>query len=311
VSPRVSLVSVISLVAEQNQSMQWGWIATPTVRLRRFNPSGALWAKLEQRQPTGSLYDRVAELAVRNATTDGSGDHEALVVGGGGALCLSVAAIADRQGRSLRAFVPESTPFEFLALLRRHHVTIETVSDEEGVVGAIRRAKRSAVEQGGRNVSFEDVSLREALGASLGEELFHAFHDVSSLCVVAPLEPAGVLASVGAYLSSKGLTVRTVGTVRPMAERGAWQDGVIGEGQGSEHDTSEVVPVGANEAYLSRVRLAQSEGILTGLGSAGALTVADRLPTREPRVVLLLDAGDRYFSVDGQMARPAASEVNP
>src|SRR6202012_5953465 len=100
---------------------------TPLVGLPRLSPAPdvRLWAKLEDRNPTGSVKDRAAFYMVEQAEKDG------LLHPGSGILDptsgntgISLAMVAKLRGYQLTVVMPENTSAERRQLLQMYGATI-------------------------------------------------------------------------------------------------------------------------------------------------------------------------------------------
>src|SRR5687768_16091272 len=92
---------------------------TPLIRLARFSPHCALWAKAEFLHPSGSAYDRIALPILRKI------DRPAIVAGSG-SVCLAFSRAAALLDRQLTVVCPQSTIPEHLTLLAQHTARLVT-----------------------------------------------------------------------------------------------------------------------------------------------------------------------------------------
>src|SRR3979411_1568073 len=100
---------------------------TPLVGLPRLSPSDdvRLWAKLEDRNPTGSVKDRAAFFMVAQAEKDGllsPGTTSLEPTSGNKGISLAV--VARLRGYRLVVVMPENTSEERLQLLRMYGAEI-------------------------------------------------------------------------------------------------------------------------------------------------------------------------------------------
>src|SRR6186997_2127430 len=95
--------------------------ATPLVGLPRLSPAPdvRLWAKLEDRNPTGSVKDRPALAMIDAAERDGRLRHGATILEPtSGNTGISLAMAAKLKGYGLVCVMPENTSEERRTLLR-------------------------------------------------------------------------------------------------------------------------------------------------------------------------------------------------
>ena len=267
---------------------------TPLIRLRRFSPQVPLWAKTELMHPSGSAYDRIAYPILEKV-------EGPAIVAGAGSVSLAFCRAAALLGRKLTVVCPQSTLPEHLNLLSQHAARLVTTPAEAGLIGAHERAQEIATEEGGE-VAFSVRVYAEAtrlFAESLGEELVYAFEhlDPAPSLVVAPVAAGALLGGVSRALLKAGLQATLIGTVRPQLD--SVQDGTVARDEVTEQGIERIAIADA-DAFATRMELARREGILVGMGSAAAVRVA--LERAEPAIAIVVDAGDRYFSVDRRLA---------
>jgi cysteine synthase len=268
---------------------------TPLIRLGRLAPDRFLWAKAEFLHPSGSAFDRVARPIL-----EGVEDARAIVAGGG-SHCLAFCRAAAVLGRELTVVCPESTLPEHLTLLAHHAARLVTSRAELGLRGAHDRAEEIAKAEGGVVAFSVRVHQRatQLFAESLGEEIVYAFErlDPKPEIVAAPVAAGALLGGVGRALAKAGHRAELVGTVRP--ESRSVQDGTLARDEVMEEGIVRAA-VSDRDAYEVRMSLARKEGMLVGMGSAAALFAV--LERKQPAIAIMVDAGDRYFSVDRRLA---------
>ena len=122
---------------------------TPLVGLPRLSPSPEvrLWAKLEDRNPTGSVKDRAAFSMVEQAEKDGLLQPGATILEPtSGNTGISLAMVAKLRGYRLTVVMPENTSAERRQLLEMYGATIIHSPAAGGSNEAVRVAKRLAAE---------------------------------------------------------------------------------------------------------------------------------------------------------------------
>ncbi|MEQ9497096.1 MAG: pyridoxal-phosphate dependent enzyme [Deltaproteobacteria bacterium] len=262
---------------------------TPLVRLQRFAPGTALFAKVEMMLPSGSAYDRIAGPLLAAC------DDDRVVVAASGSPALAFAAAAAPLKKKLTVVVPAKTLPEHLDLLARYAVEVVRVPGELEKTHAV-----ASTIEGTLLVSPKKPELaRAAFSSSLGAELVDMLDDDGEKTVlVSPLNGGELLFGVADAFVAAGRPVETVGTVRCEQAEVSVQDGVV-RGSSAPQGATRVVCVLDPEAYETRIELARKEGILVGMGSAAAARVARDEASEGARVIsIVVDAGDRYFSVD-------------
>ena len=101
--------------------------STPLVELKRLSPKPGvrIWAKLESRNPTGSVKDRVAKALIEDAEEKGAiGPGMTILEPTSGNTGISLAMICRRKGYPLRVVMPESVTPERTDLLKMYGAEI-------------------------------------------------------------------------------------------------------------------------------------------------------------------------------------------
>jgi [CysO sulfur-carrier protein]-thiocarboxylate-dependent cysteine synthase len=122
---------------------------TPLVGLPRLSPSPyvRLWAKLEDRNPTGSVKDRAATYMVAAAEKDGLLHCGSVILEPtSGNTGISLAMVARLRGYKLICVMPENTSVERRMLLEAYGASIITSAAAGGSNEAVRVAQGLAAE---------------------------------------------------------------------------------------------------------------------------------------------------------------------
>src|ERR1700757_2009786 len=117
---------------------------TPMLQLKRMVPAGSadVFAKLEYLNPGGSVKDRAAIGIIRQAERDGRlSPGGTIVEATAGNTGIGLALIGVNRGYKVRLFVPENFSQEKVIIMRALGAEVVRTPDEEGMQGAIRRAK--------------------------------------------------------------------------------------------------------------------------------------------------------------------------
>jgi [CysO sulfur-carrier protein]-thiocarboxylate-dependent cysteine synthase len=122
---------------------------TPLVELPRLSPKPGvrIWAKLESRNPTGSVKDRVARALIEDAEEKGAiGPGQTILEPTSGNTGISLAMICSRRGYRLKVVMPESVTPERTQLLRMYGAEIVYSEGAKGSNGAVAKALEMAAE---------------------------------------------------------------------------------------------------------------------------------------------------------------------
>ena len=118
---------------------------TPLVELPRLSPKPGvrIWAKLESRNPTGSVKDRVARALIEDAEEKGAlSPGQTILEPTSGNTGISLAMIAARKGYRLKVVMPENVTPERTQLLEMYGAEIVYSEGSLGSNGAVEKALR-------------------------------------------------------------------------------------------------------------------------------------------------------------------------
>jgi cysteine synthase len=120
---------------------------TPLIELRRLSPKPGvrIWAKLESRNPTGSVKDRVARSLIEDAEEKGAiGPGMTILEPTSGNTGISLAMICARRGYPVKVVMPRNVTPERTQLLEMYGAQIVYSPGEEGSNGAVAMALEMA-----------------------------------------------------------------------------------------------------------------------------------------------------------------------
>jgi cysteine synthase A len=286
---------------------------TPMVELVRLgrNVPGRVLAKLEMRNPCGSVKDRVAVALMDDAERRGVlRPGHVLIEATGGNTGIGLAFVAAIRGYRLVLTMPETMSSERVALLRRLGAEV-VLTPGILVRDALVRARSLLAEIPGSIMldQFTNPANPDAHRRGTGVEIWQDTQGAVDVFVSA-VGTGGTITGVGEALKGRKPGVRVV-AVEP-AGAAVLSGGPVGEhlipgiGVGFIPDVlnrsvvDEVIAVTDDDALRCTRRLAREEGILAGISSGAALhaalTVAARNEAGLTIVVLLADTGERYSS---------------
>src|SRR6516162_6128188 len=122
---------------------------TPLIELKRLSPKPGvrIWAKLESRNPTGSVKDRVARALIEDAEDKGLiSPNQTILEPTSGNTGISLAMICGRKGYPLKVVMPENVTPERTELLRMYGAEIVYSDGSKGSNGAVAKALEMAAE---------------------------------------------------------------------------------------------------------------------------------------------------------------------
>src|SRR6266536_3032222 len=186
---------------------------TPLVGLPRLSPAPdvRLWAKLEDRNPTGSVKDRAAFFMIEQAEKDGLLAPGATILEPtSGNTGISLAMVARLRGYRMICVMPENTSVERRQLLQMYGAEIRLSAAAGGSNEAVRVAKRLAAEHPDWVMLYQygNPANAQAHYETTGPELLADLPTITHF--VAGLGTTGTLMGTGRFLKEKVPGIRVV-----------------------------------------------------------------------------------------------------
>ena len=295
---------------------------TPLVGLPRLSPTPEvrLWAKLEDRNPTGSIKDRAALWMVRAAEAEGRlRPGDTLLEPTSGNTGIALAMVAKLRGYRLVCVMPENVSAERVTLLRMYGAEIIFSPAQGGSNRAVAMAKEIAAEHPDWVLLYQygnEANVR-AHYESTGPELLRDLPSITHF--VAGLGTTGTLMGVGRYLREK---VEGIEIVAAEPRYGELVYGLrnIDEGYVPELYDASVLSrrfsVGTQDAVLRTRQLVEVEGLFVGFSTGAvlhaALAVAHeavRAKRRADVAFVVADGGWKYLSTGAYGGTLAEAEA--
>ncbi|EID80655.1 MULTISPECIES: PLP-dependent cysteine synthase family protein [Rhodococcus] len=286
---------------------------TPLVGLPRLSPSwnGAapvrLWAKLEDRNPTGSVKDRPALRMIEQAENDGTLTPGATILEPtSGNTGISLAMAAKLKGYHLICVMPENTSVERRQLLTMFGAQIIDSPARGGSNQAVAVAKEMSAEHPDWVMLYQYGNPANALAhyETTGPEILRDLPEITHF--VAGLGTTGTLMGVGRYLREH---VDGIEIVAAEPRYGELVYGLrnIDEGFVPElYDESVLTSrfsVGPADAVRRTRQLIDNEGIFAGISTGAILHAAlgvARKAVKAERAAniafIVADGGWKYLS---------------
>jgi [CysO sulfur-carrier protein]-thiocarboxylate-dependent cysteine synthase len=282
---------------------------TPLVGLPRLSPSPEvrLWAKLEDRNPTGSVKDRAAFAMVAAA------EREGLLVPGSvileptsGNTGISLAMVAKLRGYQLICVMPENTSAERRLLLEAYGAKIIYSPAAGGSNEAVRVAKGLAEEHPDWIMLYQygNEANARAHYETTGPELLADLPEITHF--VAGLGTTGTLMGTGRFLRERVPGVQII-AAEPRYGELVYGLRNIDEGFVPElYDPTVLTSrfsVSSADALRRTRELLEHEGLFAGISAGCALHAALAMAAkaqasgaRADIAVLIADAGWKYLS---------------
>jgi cysteine synthase B len=279
---------------------------TPLVELKRLSPKPGvrIWAKLESRNPTGSVKDRVARAMIEDAEEKGLiSPGQTILEPTSGNTGISLAMICSRKGYRLKVVMPQNVTPERTELLRMYGAEIVYSEGAKGSNGAVEMALDMAERDASYYMPYQYGNRANPLAHYDGTalEILEELDEVSAF--VAGLGTGGTLMGNGRRLKEElGDEVKIVAAEpmqgEPVQGLRSLEDGFIPP----IIDLSLLdrkIFVTNRDAIIWTRRLLDEEGIFAGVSSGAIASIAVRIAgeLEEGNVVFVVcDDGWRYLS---------------
>jgi [CysO sulfur-carrier protein]-thiocarboxylate-dependent cysteine synthase len=282
---------------------------TPLVGLPRLSPSPdvRLWAKLEDRNPTGSVKDRVALGMLIDAEKTGRlRPHCTIVEPTSGNTGISLAMAAKLRGYRLVCVLPENTSVERRQLLQMWGAEIVSSPASGGSNEAVRVAKRIAEEHPDWVMLYQYGNPANALAhyEGTGPEILADLPSVTHF--VAGLGTTGTLMGVGRFFREHKPQVRVI-AAEPRYGELVYGLRNLDEGFVPELYDADLIDsrfsVGPLYAIRRTRELLEEEGLFAGISTGAILHAAlaqaarcVKAGERADIVFVVCDGGWKYLS---------------
>lgn len=287
---------------------------TPLVEVSGFeNQKARIVVKVEAFNPGASVKDRIALAMIEDAEKKGVLKTGATIIEPtSGNTGVGLAWVGVAKGYRTILTMPETMSVERRNLLKAYGAKLELTPGAEGMKGAIARAEqlRATIPGAvilGQFVNPANPAIHEQ---TTGEEVW-TDTDGKVDIFVAGVGTGGTVSGVGNALKKHNSAVKVV-AVEP-ASSAVLTTGVPGKhkiqgiGAGFVPSTynpaavDEVMTVTDDDAFAGARKLARTKGLLVGISSGAAFSVALALARKDENagkliVALLPDTGERYLS---------------
>jgi [CysO sulfur-carrier protein]-thiocarboxylate-dependent cysteine synthase len=287
---------------------------TPLVELKRLSPKPGvrIWAKLESRNPTGSIKDRVARAMIEDAEERGLiGPGQTILEPTSGNTGISLGMICSRKGYPLKVVMPDNVTPERTQLLEMYGAEIVTSPGDQGSNGAVAMALDMAAADASYFMPYQygnEANPRAHYEGTAPEILDELDGDIAAF--VAGLGTGGTLMGNGRRFKEElGDRVKIVAAEpmqgEPVQGLRSLEDGFIPPIIDLSLLDRKIFVTNRDAVVWTR-RLLEDEGLFAGVSSGAIASIAVRIGSEldEGNVVFIVcDDGWRYLS-SGIYTRP-------
>jgi cysteine synthase len=292
---------------------------TPLVAIRalgRGSPRAAVWAKMEQVNPGGSVKDRICLAMVAEAErTGGLRPGGVVVEPTSGNTGIGLALVCAVRGYRCVLAMPESMSLERRQLLEAFGAEVVLTPEADQMEGALAKAREIVAKTPGAFMphQFDNPANPRIHAETTAREIVHAMEGLSIDAFVAGVGTGGTISGVGEVLKRELPSAPRIVAVEPEScatisrgERGPTKIQGLGAGFVPKNYrpavVDEVIAVSDLDAWRAKAELARLEGLLVGISAGAAvhaaMAVARRLGEGKNVVTMLPDTGERYFSLE-------------
>lgn len=294
--------------------------STPIIKLNNikelYDLKADIYAKLESFNPASSAKDRVALNMIKDLEDKGIlNENTVIIEPTSGNTGIGLAAVCASKNIRLIIVMPDSMSIERRKLMAAYGAELILTDGKLGMSGAISKAEELNKEILGSVIAgqFTNFANPEAHYKTTGPEIFEQM-DGEIDYFVAGIGTGGTISGVGKYLKEKNNSIDIVGYEPEgspfITKKQSGAHLIQGLGAGFIPEVlnldvvDEVVTVKNEDAYEMAKIAARKEGLLIGISSGGALSVAKSLASKEENrgkkiVVLFPDTGEHYLSTEG------------
>ena len=289
---------------------------TPLVQINKLGSGkAAILAKLESKNPTGSVKDRIALSMIRTAEKEGLIKDDTVVIEPtSGNTGIGLAFICAARGHRLILTMPESMSIERRKILKIFGAELVLTPAEQGMAGAIAKAEELVAQNPNSYMpqQFKNPANPQIHRETTAQEIWNDTDGRIDI-LVAGVGTGGTLTGCGEALKSKNKNLKAVAVEpkdSPVLSGGKpGPHKIQGIGAGFVPDVlnveiiDDVIQVANEDAIETARQLALKEGILSGISGGANVSAAVQLshrPENEGKVIVtfVCDTGERYISTE-------------
>ena len=287
---------------------------TPLVEINKLNDGFAtIAAKLECKNPAGSVKDRPAYNMILQAENTGLINKDTIIIEPtSGNTGVGLAFVCAIRGYKMILTMPETMSIERRQLLKAYGAELILTEGAKGMQGAVDEAEELHKKYPNSFIpqQFNNPANPESHHVTTAEEIWNDTDGKADI-VVAGVGTGGTICGISKKLKEKNPKIKAV-AVEPydsqvLAGKPAGAHKIQGIGANfvpKNFDYSvidEILPVKNENAIETAKKLAKEEGILSGISGGANMYAAIELSKRPENkgkliITVLPDSGEKYLS---------------
>jgi len=281
---------------------------TPMVRINKINPNPetSILAKLEGRNPGGSIKDRIALNILDQAEKEGKLSGKTIIEATSGNTGIGLAMIGAIKGYRVEIVMSEAVSAERRKMIRAFGAEIILTDKNMGTDGAIKKARELVKANPDKYFmpdQFSNEFNKMAHYQTTAEEMWQQTEGRIDYFVSA-LGTSGTIMGVGKYLKEKDSNIKIV-SAHPT--RGHYIQGLKNMEEAivpaiyDPEQIDETIMVESEQAFATTREIVKNEGIFVGMSSGAAMYAAQQIASQIKSgniAVIFPDRGEKYLSTE-------------